>query len=75
MRVTLLWFAALRERRGVASEVMYVPEGTTLAALYARCIPDDRIPVAHVRNQRVCAPDERVADGDEVAFLPPLGGG
>lgn len=75
MRVTVLWFAALRERRGVASEVVEVPPGTTLAALYAQCVPADRIPVAHVRNQRVCPGDEPVADGDEVAFLPPLGGG
>jgi molybdopterin converting factor small subunit len=46
-----------------------------LADLYAHGVPTDRIPVAYVRNQRVCAADTPVADGDEVAFLPPLGGG
>lgn len=77
-RITVLYFAALREQRGRPREELEVAEGTTLARLYADLFPASplgSLPAAFVRNQRHAEPDEAVADGDEIAFLPPLGGG
>lgn len=75
-RITVLYFAGLREQRGRHQEELEVPEGITLARLYADLFPDGgALPVAFARNQRYAGADEMVADGDEVAFLPPLGGG
>lgn len=73
--VTVRYFAVLRERRGVEEEAVELREGETVADLYARLFPEPRVPVAFARNQARVGAEEPLADGDEVAFLPPLGGG
>lgn len=75
--VTVLFFAALREARGRDEEAMDIPEGTTCAALYRQLFPGrlSDLPVSYARNQAHTSGDTVLADGDEVAFLPPLGGG
>jgi molybdopterin converting factor small subunit len=73
--VTVLWFGPLRDHRGIASERVTVPEGTPLRALYGQLVPDLRLPVAFARNAQAVSGDEPVGDGDEVVFLPPVGGG
>lgn len=77
LTVNLRHFAQLRERRGVDRETLEVPEGTTLRALYGELFDaiDGPLPVACLRNQVQASPEEPVQDGDEVAFLPPFGGG
>ena len=73
--VQVLYFATLRDRRGRSSESVQVAAGTTLAELYASLFPVDRVPVAYARNAAYAKGDTQVQDGDEVCFLPPLGGG
>lgn len=76
--VNLRHFAQLRERRGAEREQLQVEAGTTLRGLYGTLfdrIDEGPLPVACLRNQAQASPDEAVADGDEVAFLPPFGGG
>ncbi|MCA9567579.1 MAG: MoaD/ThiS family protein [Myxococcales bacterium] len=75
MRVTVLYFASVRERRGRASETLDLDGPTTIGDLYADLLGADAPTVAYTRNRVVCAPDTALADGDEVSFLPPLGGG
>ncbi len=75
MKVRVLYFAALREARGCREEEVEVPVGTTLGDLYASLFPGDRVPVAYAVNQVYAAASEAPSDGDEVCFLPPLGGG
>jgi molybdopterin converting factor small subunit len=77
-RITVCYFAVLREQKGCIDEVVDVPEGTTLARLYADLFPPGplgTLPVAFARNASYASGNEIVRDGDEVAFLPPLGGG
>lgn len=75
-RVRVRWFAALRERRGVAAETLDVADGATLASIYEALIPaDGRLTVGFARNLDHVPGDTVVADGDEIVFLPPLGGG
>lgn len=73
--VRVRYFAALRERKGLEREDVELLPGETLGALYARLFPPGDLPVAYARNASTASRDERPDDGDEVAFLPPIGGG
>jgi molybdopterin converting factor small subunit len=78
VEATVLFFAHLRERRGTDRETVTVAPGTTLAELYAELFPpgpDGALPVAFTRNRTVSHGADVVCDGDEISFLPPLGGG
>jgi molybdopterin converting factor subunit 1 len=78
VQITVLYFAALREQKGVGTEHIEVPPGTTVSELYATLFPPGPLgvlPVAFARNQTYATAGEAIEDGDEVAFLPPLGGG
>ena len=75
MRVDVVYFAALRERHGCRRESIQVQVGMTLGQLYADLFPTDRIPVAYALNAAYVSADTVAQDGDEVCFLPPLGGG
>lgn len=80
----LLYFAGLREKLGTAAEDIELPAGVaTVAALRAHLsarggnwevLTTSRSLRAAV-NQAMAAPDAAVADGDEVAFFPPVTGG
>jgi molybdopterin converting factor small subunit len=55
-----------------------VRPGESLGALYARLFPptpDGVLPIAYARNREYARADEIPADGDEIVFLPPIGGG
>jgi molybdopterin converting factor subunit 1 len=81
MDVRVRYFAALRETVGREDETLELPEGAdvaaaraalaarhpALAALLPRC-------VAAV-NRAYVTPEAPLAPGDELVFVPPLGGG
>ena len=85
MALQLLYFAWVRERVGLSEERVEPPAGTSsVAALvswlrsrgagYADALAD----TARVRcavNQQFATPEAAVADGDEIAFFPPITGG
>ncbi|HJW52133.1 MAG TPA: molybdopterin converting factor subunit 1 [Burkholderiaceae bacterium] len=85
MNLTILYFAALRERIGLAREVCDVPPGiTTVAALkdwiVARGAPwseafGDTPRVRAAVNQAMAGPETPLPDRAEVAFFPPVTGG
>ena len=81
MRVNLLYFAAARERAGVSSETLELPQGATAAqALAAAC---DRHPALRAVadklrlavDQEFVTSDHPLRDGCEVALIPPVAGG
>ncbi len=81
--ITLLFFAQLREKLECASLDHPLPTVATVgglrAALMARGAPwsevfSDRNVLAAV-NQRLARDDAAIAEGDEVAFFPPVTGG
>ena len=83
--ITVLYFARLRETLGKSSERIALPaavrdvEGVR-ALLVARGgeWEEELAPSRPVRaavNQAMAQGDTRVADGDEVAFFPPVTGG
>jgi molybdopterin synthase sulfur carrier subunit len=83
--VTVLYFARLREALGTASEQIALPaavrdlEGLR-ALLVARGGAWEKElapgrPVRAAVNQAMAVGDVPVADGDEIAFFPPVTGG
>ncbi len=83
--VQVLYFAWLRERAGRSEERVVLPEGVatvdTLVGYLATLDEPHRAAFAHAAlvrvavNQEFAAPDTPIADGDEVAFFPPVTGG
>jgi molybdopterin converting factor small subunit len=74
------YLARLRELAGVELEVVHVPVGSTLGNAYdaARskhpALPE-RASVRGAINLEFAGWDLGIADGDEVAFIPPVSGG
>ncbi|MEI8358437.1 MAG: molybdopterin converting factor subunit 1 [Pseudomonadota bacterium] len=80
MRVRVLFFASLRERVGDREVVRTVEDGATAADLVARLRADfpaldeaGRFAIAV--NSEYTDGGHRLADGDEVALIPPVSGG
>jgi molybdopterin synthase sulfur carrier subunit len=81
MRIRMRYFAALREATGCEAETLELPAGAGIAA--ARALLLDRYPtLAPVLprctvacNRAYVDAGEMLADGDELAFIPPVGGG
>ena len=78
MRVRLRFFAALREAMGPAME-RSVRDGTTVGALWRSLVAErpalGDVPVRFAVNETYVSASHRLADGDEVAFFPPVSGG
>jgi molybdopterin synthase sulfur carrier subunit len=81
MALKILYFAGLREAIGSGGESFDLPAGVaTVGALreaLGRLHPELLV-TKNLRaavNQKMVAPDAPVADGDEVAFFPPVTGG
>jgi molybdopterin converting factor subunit 1 len=78
MRIKVRYFAALRERKGVSEAVVNAPVGVTVSAFYHTEFPPSaslQMTVMFAVNQCYVSADHVLQDGDEVAFVPPLGGG
>lgn len=81
MKVTVLLFAAHRELVGRADTVAALPEGATvetlLSELKSRGGGWARLPAraAVAVNRKYARGDTMLADGDEVALIPPVAGG
>ncbi len=81
--IRVRYFASLRERLGTADETLSEWPGTVgqlrdrLAARggpWGEVFADGR-PVLAAVNQEMAGPDQRIGDGDEVGFFPPVTGG
>jgi len=81
MRVKVLFFGMLKDLVGHAEEPLEVPEGSRLAAVfehYSRRFPrleEMAASIVLARNEEFARPDAALAEGDEVALLPPVSGG
>jgi molybdopterin synthase sulfur carrier subunit len=81
VRVKVLFFGRVRELAGYREETEELPAGTTLNDLferYTKRIPSlagFRSSLVASRNQEFAAWDTQLAEGDEIAFLPPVSGG
>jgi molybdopterin synthase sulfur carrier subunit len=83
--ITIIYFARLREALGIGSEQLALPADVRdLAGLRGLLIARGGAwatelaggkPVRAAVNQDMAQGDTRIADGDEIAFFPPVTGG
>ncbi len=81
MKITVRFFAALRDLAGGERFDVEVPNDEKVEAVWARFAGEspgleayrDRLLVS--RNLEYVDLDTRLADGDELAFFPPVSGG
>ena len=76
--VLVRYFAVLREQRGCPEEQVSISAGETVGALYARLFPagaQGRMTVLFAVEREYVKADRVLSGGEEVAFIPPLGGG
>jgi molybdopterin converting factor subunit 1 len=79
--VKVLFFGMLRDIAGIKEEAIQLPGGSRLADVFAHYAA--RFPrldglsgsIVLAQNQQFAQRDALVADGDEIAFLPPVSGG
>lgn len=85
MKITLRFFASVREALGVSTENVTLPEGVnTVGAVrdlliarggaWAETLSHGRA-LRMAFNHVMCEPETQVLDGGEVAFFPPVTGG
>lgn len=81
LRVTALLFARLREQAGTDRADLELPGGATVADAYAELrrlhpgLESGQGAVRPALNQEFASWDDPLAEGDELAFIPPVSGG
>lgn len=83
--VTILYFASLKEKLGLAKEVITLPEDVKTAAelIYWLSHRGDNWSTAFAKeknlkiaiNQNMSTKDSAIKNGDEIALFPPVTGG
>ena len=76
MVVTVRTFASLREKLGIDRKSIALPEPITVGGVWALISESDTPEnLLCAVNQEYAMLDRMVADGDEIAFFPPVNGG
>lgn len=81
MRVVVRLFAAAREALGREELHLELPAGSTVREVReaVSCLAPEARPLLEqcllARNREFASPEEALQEGDEIAFLPPVGGG
>ena len=76
MRVVVRLFAGLRERAGTGRRDLELPDGAAVADVWPQLALGEEPPgVLYAVNRDYAKPDHQLADGDEVALIPPVSGG
>ena len=75
MQIYVLYFASLREERECDGEPLVLSQSMRVKSLFEHIFSRDPIGLRFAVNQCYVSADTWLEDGDEVAFIPPLGGG
>ncbi len=79
MKVTVKFFASVRELMGTRAETLELADGVTVGELWQMYV--NRQPrlatmtVSYAVNRAYSPPERVLVDGDEVALIPPVSGG
>jgi len=76
VRVVVKLFAGLRERAGTGTRELELPAGATTRDVWAPLdLGEEPNGLLYAVNKRYAEPADPLADGDEVALIPPVSGG
>ena len=76
MQVRIRLFAGLRERAGTGARTLDLTDGATLGDVWAALgLGEQPAGLLYAVNKRYAEPATALADGDEVALIPPVSGG
>jgi molybdopterin synthase catalytic subunit/molybdopterin converting factor small subunit len=76
VEVTVRLFAGLRERAGTGEREVELAEGARVVDVWpALGLGDEPAGLLYALNRRYAGRDEKIAEGDEVALIPPVSGG
>ncbi|MEA2752239.1 MAG: hypothetical protein QOI41_6382 [Myxococcales bacterium] len=82
MKLTLLYFAAVRDLVGKDEELLEVPATVTTIAALAEHLASVHPPlegrlgyVRFARNEEFAQPTDPITAGDTIALIPPVAGG
>jgi MoaE-MoaD fusion protein len=76
VRVVVKLFAGLREQAGAGTRELDLPDGARARDAWPPLgLGDEPAGLLYAVNKRYAAPDDALADGDEVALIPPVSGG
>lgn len=76
MQVSIRLFAGLRERAGAGVRDLELPDGARLGDVWqALDLGDEPAGLLYAVNKRYAGADAELAEGDEVALIPPVSGG
>ena len=76
MRVTVRLFAGLRERAGFAERTLELADGARLMDVWSALeLGNEPDGLLYAVNRAYAAAETELADGDEVALIPPVSGG
>jgi molybdopterin synthase catalytic subunit/molybdopterin converting factor small subunit len=76
VRVTVRLFAGLRERAGASARELELPAGATTADVWpALGLGEEPDGLLYAVNRSYAAGGQALAEGDEVALIPPVSGG
>ncbi len=79
MKITVRYFASLREQRGCAEELLETDAGTAeavyqvLRSKYGFTLTPEQVKFAV--GTAYVPPDDALSEGDELTILPPVSGG
>ena len=76
MRVVVRLFAGLREQAGTGRRELELPDGASVADVWAALdLGDEPAGLLYAVNKQYASGDHRLSENDEVALIPPVSGG
>ena len=73
--IQVFYFAQLREEQGRSQEERSIEQGLSVSSIFSFIFGREPKGIRFAINQSYVESTEIPVHGDEVAFLPPLGGG
>ena len=76
MLISVRFFAGLRDQAGAREQTLELPEGAAVAAVWPLLgLGTEPGGLLYAVNRAYAQPETELADGDEVALIPPVSGG
>jgi molybdopterin converting factor small subunit len=75
MEVTVYYFAYLKEERNIEIEIISINKSISVAELFFSIFNRPPLSIRYAINEQFVSSDKLIQHQDEIAFIPPLGGG